>query len=109
MDITDPAPVNWNLRLQLDSPCIDAGNDLTPDLPDTDLDGKPRRIDGDGNLNIAVDMGAYEYGDIGECDYDKDLDVDGADLVGFINDSKGYTIADFVEDFGRTDCPDYIQ
>jgi len=52
-----------NLRLQSGSPCIDAGNNyedydmLTPGfqpLPATDMDGKPRFVDG------VVDMGAYE-------------------------------------------------
>jgi predicted outer membrane repeat protein len=107
MDITDPDPVNWNLRLQLESPCIDAGDDLTPALPATDLDGKPRRIDGDGNLTIAVDMGAYEYGDICECDYMEDLDTDGADLAEYINDPWGQELSILARDYGRINCPMY--
>ncbi|MCL1920454.1 MAG: VWA domain-containing protein [Kiritimatiellaeota bacterium] len=43
-----------DFRLQVGSPCINAGNNAT-DVGDVDLDGKPRIRDG------TVDMGAYEY------------------------------------------------
>ncbi|MBU0493555.1 MAG: DUF11 domain-containing protein [Chloroflexi bacterium] len=60
-------PANGNLRLQLTSPAIDAGNNTAfpPDIL-TDLDGNPRFVDiptvpdtGSGAPPI-VDMGAYE-------------------------------------------------
>lgn len=102
-------PDNENFSLSAASFCIDAGSNDPPSIADHDIFGQPRFIDGDDDGEALADMGAHEYGDIGECDYDKDLDVDGADLVGFINDSAGYTIADFVEDFGRADCPYYIK
>ena len=107
ISVTDPDPLNWNLRQQLESPCIDAGDNLTPDLPATDLDSKPRRIDGDGNLTIVVDMGAYEYGDICECDYLEDLDTDGADLAEYINDNRGQDLSILAGDYGRINCPKY--
>jgi uncharacterized repeat protein (TIGR01451 family) len=44
---------NGDLRLQLGSPAIDAGNSLSVTSP-TDLDGNPRI------MGFAVDMGAYE-------------------------------------------------
>jgi len=45
-----------NYRLLPNSPCIDAGNNAAvPPSVTTDLDGRPRIING------AVDMGAYEY------------------------------------------------
>jgi parallel beta-helix repeat protein len=51
-----------NYHLMPDSPCVDAGNN-TPinGLPTTDIDGNPRPLDGNGDTNAVVDMGAYEY------------------------------------------------
>ncbi len=48
--------VNGNLRLQSNSPCINAGNWFTvaAEAGSTDLDGRPR-------FRSIVDMGAYEY------------------------------------------------
>ncbi len=49
-------PANDNLRLQSDSPALDAGNNsaLPPGVV-TDMDGNPRIF------NAVIDMGAYEY------------------------------------------------
>ncbi len=59
--VEPPDPANapttaGNLRLQLGSPAVDAGNDsyLPPDVT-TDLDGNPRII------GSAVDLGPYEF------------------------------------------------
>jgi parallel beta-helix repeat protein len=81
MDINNPDPNLWNLRLKSNSPCIDAGdnNSVSSDIADLDndgntieptpfdMDGFPRFIDdcwtvdtGNGTAPI-VDMGAYEY------------------------------------------------
>jgi len=58
-----------NLRLQSGSPCIDRGNnymDYHPTvtgfqaLPDTDMDGNWRIVDGNNDGTATVDMGAYE-------------------------------------------------
>jgi hypothetical protein len=49
-----------DLRLTWYSPCVDAGDNNAPCLPATDLDGNPRVMDGDGDGNSIVDMGAYE-------------------------------------------------
>ena len=84
---------NGDFHLQSTSPCIDTGTNDAPHLPDTDKDGKPRIIDGDGDEIAIVDMGAYEFANICEGDFDGDGDVDGSDL------------AVFAADFGRTDCP----
>ncbi len=51
-------PLLWDLHLQVDSPCIDAGTTATQNLPTTDLAGNPRP--GDDGL---VDMGVYESPD----------------------------------------------
>ena len=50
-----------NLHLQNKSPAIDKGKDEFVADVDTDLDGLPRKVDGDGNGTRIVDMGAYEY------------------------------------------------
>ena len=56
LDNEDPLFVgDDNYHLIADSPCINAGDNDAPDLPDTDKDGNPRITGG------IVDMGAYEY------------------------------------------------
>jgi parallel beta-helix repeat protein len=60
----DPMFVNpavGDYRLRADSPCIDAGTNGVLGLPDVDLDGNPRRFDGDGNGIAVIDLGAFEY------------------------------------------------
>jgi hypothetical protein len=96
-----------DLRLDSISPCIDQGNSNIANLPENDLDGKPRLIDGDSDMNVDVDMGAYEYGDICECDFIGDFDTDGKDLADYIIGSNGVAVSIISSDFGRTDCPDY--
>jgi hypothetical protein len=53
-------------------------------------------------------MGAYEFGDICECDFDYDLDQDGIDLADYTNDTGGYGLSVFAADFARGDCPVYV-
>ncbi|GIW02605.1 Ig-like domain-containing protein [Roseiflexus sp.] len=61
----DPLFVNVsarNLRLQAGSPAIDTGNNaFVPSIAMTDLDGKPRIQDGNGDSSPVVDMGGYEH------------------------------------------------
>jgi hypothetical protein len=74
--VTDPCFVDAEGRLRFDSPAIDAGNnDAVPPCATTDLDGRPRIMDGDNDDIPIVDMGAYEF-------IDPYLDVDGD---GFVN------------------------
>ena len=58
----DEAPTtDGDYRLSEGSPAIDAGtNDAV--TVDTDLDGNPRIVDGTGDGNAIVDIGAYEFG-----------------------------------------------
>jgi hypothetical protein len=54
-------PTQGDYHLQQGSPSIDSGDNLTPNLPDTDVDGDPRVLDGDGNGTAIVDMGVDEF------------------------------------------------
>jgi hypothetical protein len=59
----EPAFVNLaagNYRLRRESPCIDAGTNLSASIT-ADLDGRTRPLDGNGDGLAAFDMGAYEY------------------------------------------------
>jgi PKD repeat protein len=49
-----------DFRLRPDSPCIDAGTNLTEFLS-TDILGVPRPLDGNGDGVARFDMGAYEF------------------------------------------------
>ena len=71
---------NNDYHLMAGSPCIDAGDNLSVpnDVLDLDadantaepipwdLDGKTRFVDGDCNCTAVVDMGAYEFGYVGD-------------------------------------------
>jgi sugar lactone lactonase YvrE len=57
----DPLFVNGDCHLRSGSPAIDAGDNSFPDLPESDFDGDPRIIDGNGDGNAVVDMGVDEF------------------------------------------------
>ena len=51
---------NDDYHLQPDSPCIDAGTNGAPSIPEKDFEGDLRIIDGDDNGTATADMGADE-------------------------------------------------
>jgi predicted outer membrane repeat protein len=57
----EPNAQEANLRLLPNSPAVDAGNSFLSNLPDIDLDGNPRIVDGNGDGTAAIDIGAYEF------------------------------------------------
>ncbi|MBG0783665.1 MAG: choice-of-anchor D domain-containing protein [Anaerolineaceae bacterium] len=50
-----------NYRLLSSSPCIDVGDSIASGVGAKDLDGKVRVVDGDGDTNAVIDLGAWEY------------------------------------------------
>jgi hypothetical protein len=54
-------PAQGDYHLQLGSPSIDSGYNQAPNLPDKDLDGHLRILDGGGDENAIIDMGVYEF------------------------------------------------
>jgi hypothetical protein len=88
------------------SPCIDTGNDAALHLPAFDYDGDPRRIDGDGDATIAVDIGADEYMQAITCpgDLNGDGDVDGSDLAQLAGSPSVMDVGVFASNFGKMDC-----
>jgi hypothetical protein len=55
------APTQGDYHLHQVSPSIDAGDNQAPNLPDQDIDGNPRILDGDGNGTATIDMGVDEF------------------------------------------------
>ena len=53
-------PTQGDYRLQPASPSIDAGDNTAPHLPDTDIEGDPRLLDGDDDGTPIIDMGVDE-------------------------------------------------
>ncbi|MBI5707365.1 MAG: hypothetical protein HZC36_10300 [Armatimonadetes bacterium] len=73
-------PANGDFRLQLGSPCIDAGNAslLPPDIFDLDKDGnttEPWPYDMDGNVRVWSPVGGPQLLDIGAYEYVQNTDV----------------------------------
>ena len=64
---TDPLFVNPTIqdyRLQAISSSIDAGDNFASGpFYGIDLEGQPRFLDGNGDGNVVIDMGAYEFGE----------------------------------------------
>ncbi|MCK5564908.1 MAG: hypothetical protein KAJ07_06640 [Planctomycetes bacterium] len=100
MDI-DPLLVdmeNGDLHLLPDSDCIDGGDNSVVSDPN-DLDGNERIVDGDGDGEAIVDMGAYEFFNpntvpVAEAGEDVVLSADENCMTAAVLDGSGSTDAD---------------
>src|SRR5207249_440421 len=50
-----------DFKVSAGSAVIDAGSIKLSDLPDTDVTGGPRILDGNGDGDAIIDLGAYEF------------------------------------------------
>jgi hypothetical protein len=79
--------ISGDFDLTLFSPCLDAGsNSAVPAWLTTDCENNPRIIDGNGDGNAVVDMGAFEFismttGLLGDINKDEQIDVSDVILV----------------------------
>lgn len=89
-------PYYSDFHLSPDSPAIDSGT--SDGIPETDLDGKPRF------LGAGVDMGAYEFGLVG--DTNNDGVVNAQDVQFVINGALGTGRAADINNDGQTNAVD---
>jgi parallel beta-helix repeat protein len=75
-------PVDDNYHLKADSPCIDAGDPNGNYGGERDIDKHFRVLDGDGDGDKRVDMGADEYCNQGD---ENDADFNGDGIVNYID------------------------
>src|SRR5262245_43905647 len=54
-------PTQGDFHLQQGHPSIDSGDNQAPNLLETDIDGDPRILDGDGDGTAIIDMGVDEF------------------------------------------------
>jgi hypothetical protein len=90
---------NDDLRLLSGSSCIDAGDNTVVDTNSIDLDGNQRIIDGDGDGEAIVDMGAYEHfsvntAPVADAGDDVELSADGECGASIVLDGSGSSDAD---------------
>lgn len=95
-------PTLNDYHLSADSPCIDAGDNNASGLPESDFEGNPRIVDGDGDeVDVFVDMGAFEYQGVLAIEATIDIDPDTLNLkskgnwiTAYIELPAGYNVAD---------------
>ncbi|MFN0136777.1 MAG: choice-of-anchor Q domain-containing protein [Phycisphaerae bacterium] len=101
-----------DLRLTIASPCIDGGNPQVLPPPGTEFDfaGEPRVVDGNGDGQRRIDIGAYEHVPTIAGDFDGDCLVGLSDLATLLTnfglpDGVRYEDGDFDRD-GDVDLAD---
>ncbi len=97
-------PANGNYRLKATSLLIDAGLNNAPSLPQVDLDGNNRIMDGDNDGTAHVDIGAYEYN---PNDTDGDGIGDDWEMEQFGNLQTANATTDYDSD-GYSDLQEYL-
>ena len=103
-DASDDFWVEGDYHLRFDSPCIDKGENDAPGIPLNDIEGDIRVVDGNGDGTLIVDIGADEFYDPCEGDFDSDGDVDGSDLAAFATGPAGHSLEQLALDFGGMGC-----
>ncbi|MCI5227038.1 MAG: hypothetical protein D3918_10380 [Candidatus Electrothrix sp. AX2] len=107
---TDPLfanPTNGNYRLSASSPLIDVGLNNAPSLPQVDLDGNNRIMDGDNDGTAHVDIGVYEYAPLSVTDTDSDGMADSWELDHFGDLQTADATTDQDKD-GYSDLQEYL-
>lgn len=117
-DPNDPKFIDYlvekDLHLSEISPCIDTGMEKLPVVVDSDYDGTPRPLDGDGDKEEVIDRGAFEYGNFFKLGTStKSVNEDGITLsfwvqqIGYYNGIS--TVEFFTQDGSATSGADYVQ
>ncbi|MCI5151476.1 MAG: hypothetical protein D3916_19230, partial [Candidatus Electrothrix sp. MAN1_4] len=88
-------------------PLINAGQDSAPLLPEIDLDGYNRILDGDNDGTAHVDIGAYEYAALLVADTDADGIADNWEIEYFDNLQTADATSDRDGD-GYSDLQEYL-
>jgi len=100
-DANDDVWVDGDYHLLPDSPCIDAGDpNYVAEPNETDLDGKPRVLDGCNDGVLVVDMGAYEspiFAEVRIVPRTISLESRGKWITAFLWRPEGYAVTDIAD------------
>jgi parallel beta-helix repeat protein len=90
----DPLFVNapGDFHLQATSPVVDVGSNSAPNIPEKDIAGNDRILDGGGHCSALVDMGAYELARASSLIFNPTNFIFPAQLVGSTSSSLPATI-----------------
>ena len=97
-------PASGNFHLHAVSPCIDAGENGAPSIPDKDYEGNDRVIDGDNDGDAVVDMGADEYTSSTKGDVNGDGQINIVDALLTARYAVGLPVSNFNTDAADVNC-----